>query len=107
MKVHNFNIKNSDDSDNSLLGFTRLIDKKNWKTKVASVKSFLEFESQSLLEPPKLNLKVLPEDLRYTFLGEKEILPVIIASVIYKEQEEELPPEVEEIVLHDLIYQGL
>ena len=100
------NFKNSVDSDNSLLGFTRLIDKKNWKTKVESFKSFLEIESQSLLEPPKLNLKVLREDLRYTFLGEKEILPVIIASVIYKEQEEELPPEVEETVLHDLIYQG-
>lgn len=55
------NFKISLDSDNSLLGFRRLIDKKKWKTKVETVKSFLEFESQSLLEPPKLNLKVLPE----------------------------------------------
>ncbi|XP_062103761.1 uncharacterized protein LOC133814870, partial [Humulus lupulus] len=53
----------------------------------------------SLVEPiplnetksPKLDLKPLPENLKYAFLGESETLPVIIASALDKEQEGEIP----------------
>ena len=34
----------------------------------------------STIKPPKLNLKPLPDYLRYTFLGEDKTLPVIISS---------------------------
>ncbi|XP_062096956.1 uncharacterized protein LOC133802624, partial [Humulus lupulus] len=46
---------------------------------------------QSISESPKLNLKPLPENLKYVFLGESETLPVIIASALDKEQEDKLP----------------
>ncbi|KAI3724648.1 hypothetical protein L2E82_36431 [Cichorium intybus] len=44
----------------------------------------------SLQEPPKLDLKPLPEHLKYTFLGEKDTLPVIVAANLTEEQEIEL-----------------
>ncbi|XP_062114361.1 uncharacterized protein LOC133825439 [Humulus lupulus] len=34
----------------------------------------------SILKPPVLELKALPEHLRYAYLGEKETLPVIVSS---------------------------
>ncbi|XP_062086531.1 uncharacterized protein LOC133792640, partial [Humulus lupulus] len=46
---------------------------------------------QSISESPKLDLKPLPEDLKYAFVGESETLPVIIASALDKEQEGEIP----------------
>jgi len=36
---------------------------------------------------PFLELKALPEHLKYAYLGGKEILPVIIASHLTEEQE--------------------
>jgi len=44
----------------------------------------------SLISPPKLDLKPLPENLKYVYLGEDETLPVIISSVLKLEQEEKL-----------------
>ena len=44
----------------------------------------------SIVEPPKLKLKALPDTLKYAFLGESEILPVIISSHLDKDQEEKL-----------------
>ncbi|KAK1369655.1 hypothetical protein POM88_035747 [Heracleum sosnowskyi] len=40
--------------------------------------------------PPELELKPLPETLKYMFLGPSESLPVIIASDLTPSQEEEL-----------------
>ncbi|XP_062100367.1 uncharacterized protein LOC133806262 [Humulus lupulus] len=37
-----------------------------------------------ILKPPVLELKVLPEHLRYAYLGEKETLPVIVSSFLSK-----------------------
>ena len=34
----------------------------------------------STIKPPNIDLKALPQHLRYTFLGEKQTLPVIISS---------------------------
>jgi len=39
---------------------------------------------------PKLELKPLPDMLKYAFLGELETLPVIISSHLNKDQEEKL-----------------
>jgi hypothetical protein len=44
----------------------------------------------SLKSPPKLELKPLPDKLKYTFLGANDTLPVIIASDLQKDQEDNL-----------------
>ena len=40
----------------------------------------------SLQEPPKLELKPLPEHLTYAFLGDNDTLPVILAADLTGEQ---------------------
>ncbi|KAL4369466.1 hypothetical protein GQ457_05G022580 [Hibiscus cannabinus] len=42
----------------------------------------------SVEHPPKLELKQLPEQLKYAYLGENETLPVIISSKLQADQEE-------------------
>ncbi|KAK8573700.1 hypothetical protein V6N13_009788 [Hibiscus sabdariffa] len=44
----------------------------------------------SILQAPKLELKQLPEHLKYAFLGENETLPVIISSGLSREEEDDL-----------------
>ena len=44
----------------------------------------------SLVRAPELELKSLPEHLKYKFLGEGDTLPVIISSKLTEEQEEKL-----------------
>jgi hypothetical protein len=44
----------------------------------------------SLKSPPKLELKPLPDKLKYAFLGANDTLPVIIASDLQKDQEDNL-----------------
>ncbi|XP_057784322.1 uncharacterized protein LOC131001771 [Salvia miltiorrhiza] len=41
----------------------------------------------SVVKPPKLDLKVLPQHLKYVFLGEDNTLPVIISNELSAEQE--------------------
>jgi len=43
-----------------------------------------------IIEPPKLELKLLPDTLKYTFLGDFKTLPVIISSHLDKDQERKL-----------------
>ncbi|XP_062093475.1 uncharacterized protein LOC133799477 [Humulus lupulus] len=44
----------------------------------------------SIVKPPVLELKVLPDHLCYAYLGEKETLPVIVSSLLSEEEEEKL-----------------
>ncbi|XP_062106047.1 uncharacterized protein LOC133817516 [Humulus lupulus] len=44
----------------------------------------------SIQKPPVLELKVLPDHLRYAYLGEKETLPVIVSSFLSEVEEEKL-----------------
>ncbi|XP_058217607.1 uncharacterized protein LOC131328718 [Rhododendron vialii] len=44
----------------------------------------------SSIQPPKLELKVLPETLKYAFLGENETYPVVISSSLVGSQESQL-----------------
>ena len=44
----------------------------------------------SIVSPSKLELKPLPDSLKYVFLGPKETLPVIISSLLFGDQEKEL-----------------
>ena len=41
----------------------------------------------STIKPPTIELKPLPQHLRYTFLGENQTLPVIISSKLTQDQE--------------------
>jgi hypothetical protein len=44
----------------------------------------------SLESPPKLELKPLPDKLKYAFLGYNDTLPIIITSDLQKDQEDSL-----------------
>ena len=44
----------------------------------------------SNISPPKLELKPLPENLKYAYLGHNETLPVIISNALTFDQEEKL-----------------
>ena len=44
----------------------------------------------SVLQAPKVELKQLPEHLKYVFVGENETLPLIISSKLTREQENKL-----------------
>ena len=44
----------------------------------------------SIVQAPNLELKALPQHLKYAFLGEKDTLPVIVSSSLTKQQEEKL-----------------
>ncbi|XP_070672247.1 uncharacterized protein [Malus domestica] len=45
---------------------------------------------RSMIQAPKLELKQIPEHLKYAFLGEDETLPVIISSQLTAEEREKL-----------------
>ncbi|GMI81003.1 hypothetical protein HRI_001769600 [Hibiscus trionum] len=47
-------------------------------------------QKPSTVEPPVLDLKPLPGQLKYAFLGSNETLPVIISSKLMQEQEQQL-----------------
>ena len=44
----------------------------------------------SMVQAPKLELKKLPEHLKYAYLGELETLPIIISTDLTLEQERKL-----------------
>ncbi|XP_059428511.1 uncharacterized protein LOC132162270 [Corylus avellana] len=52
-----------------------------------------EKEETSVLDPPKKELKPLPDTLKYKFLGPANSLPVIIASDLVDAQEGQLPQQ--------------
>ncbi|XP_073014521.1 uncharacterized protein [Primulina eburnea] len=54
-----------------------------------------EFEAkyENKDEPPILELKPLPEELKYAFLGEDETYPVVISSKLESDQEGKMPPQ--------------
>nr|KAJ0208634.1 hypothetical protein LSAT_V11C400218340 [Lactuca sativa] len=44
----------------------------------------------SIVKAPILEMKTLPEHLKYAYLGEKETLPVIISNMLSEKEELEL-----------------
>ncbi|XP_012435429.2 uncharacterized protein LOC105762056 [Gossypium raimondii] len=44
----------------------------------------------SLISPPKLELKELPENLKYIYLGENQTLPLIVSNALIEMQESKL-----------------
>ncbi|XP_070667587.1 uncharacterized protein [Malus domestica] len=55
-----------------------------------SLPTFNEKTLPSVIQAPKLELKLIPEHLNYAFLGEDETLPVIISSQLIAKEREKL-----------------
>jgi len=53
---------------------------KYWRQQIEELGASTSSAPLSILEAPKLELKELPQHLRYAFLGENSTLPVIISS---------------------------
>ena len=65
-------------------------EKKYWKPKPEELPPRTNKPVPSSVQPPKLELKPLPSDLKYSFLGENETFPVIISSKLDTLQEGKL-----------------
>ncbi|XP_004295618.1 PREDICTED: uncharacterized protein LOC101300039 [Fragaria vesca subsp. vesca] len=85
-----FDFDKSIEEVNALLDFVPLIDSANWKSKVEPLPLSSSPPIPSIVKPPKLDLKQLPDTLKFAFLGPFESLLVIIASDLSSTQEEKL-----------------
>jgi len=83
----NFDIDESIEEVNALLGFVPVIYTTPWKPKVEHLHVSTSIPVPSIIEPPKLELKPLPYTLKYAFLGEFKTLPVIFYFHLDKDQE--------------------
>ena len=92
----NFDIEEFIEEINALLDYVPIIDTNLWRPKVEPSPLSTSVPIPSIVEPPKLELKSLPDTLKYAFLGESETLPVIISSHLDKDQEEKLLDVLEE-----------
>ncbi|XP_062118890.1 uncharacterized protein LOC133832582 [Humulus lupulus] len=61
-----------------------------YRKKYEELGKVLERPILSIENPPELELKTLPDHLRYAYLGEKETLPVIVSSFLSNEEVEKL-----------------
>ncbi|XP_043700043.1 uncharacterized protein LOC122650719 [Telopea speciosissima] len=76
---------------NALLDAPTPQDCPSWTIKYESLLPLVEKPPLSSVEsPPVLELKPLPDSLKYVFLGSNEMLPVIIASNLTSDQESQL-----------------
>ncbi|XP_058216596.1 uncharacterized protein LOC131327445 [Rhododendron vialii] len=86
-----FDIDESIEQVNALLDNAPLMSIDEWQPKVNPLSLSTSPALPSIVEPPKLELKPLPNTLKYKFLGLCESLPVIIASDLDDTQEGEIP----------------
>ena len=63
------------------------VDEALWYSHVEELPPCESFSLPSNLETPKLELKQLPQELKYAFLGEKESFPIVISSQLDSDQE--------------------
>ena len=84
----------SDDSKiESIYSFfdsSQVQENKYWRPKFEELPPRINKPIPSNIQPPKLELKPLPSDLKYSFLGENETFPVIISSKLDTLQEGKL-----------------
>jgi len=75
----------------STLDFTHHLESSSWVSTYEPLPPLASSPMPpSVMLPPKLELKPLPDSLKYMFLGPKETLPVIISSLLSCDQEEVL-----------------
>ena len=86
----NIDVENSIKEVNALLDSAPAFERSQWQPKPEILSPSAAPPVPSIEEPPKLDLKPLPDTLKYVFLGPAETLPVIIASDLEKVQEQQL-----------------
>ena len=79
LEACNFDIEHSIEEVNALLDSVPLLSTDSWQPKMINF-PLSSSPPPSAVEPPKLELKTLPNTLKYAFLGSSKTLPVIIAS---------------------------
>jgi hypothetical protein len=62
----------------------------NWRPQIEELLLWSIESIPSSVQPPKPDLKPLPFNLKYSFLGENETFPVIISSKLNAHQEVKL-----------------
>ncbi|XP_073259802.1 uncharacterized protein [Populus alba] len=73
-----------------LSAHTAIVDSERVKENSVAAHSEIITETVSRAEAPELELKPLPDNLKYVFIGENNTLPVIIATSLTNTQEEKL-----------------
>ncbi|XP_028094375.1 uncharacterized protein LOC114294434 [Camellia sinensis] len=86
----NLDIDESIEQVNALLDSIPVMNINKWQPKLALLLISLTSSLPSLVEPPKLELKPLPNTLKYVFFGPSESLLVIIASDLEDANEHKL-----------------
>ena len=86
----NFDIDESLREVNALLDSVPVAYTNQWKPHVEPLPVSTSVPVPSIIKPPKLELKSVPNTLKYAFLGESETMPVIILSHLDKDQKGKL-----------------
>jgi len=86
----NFDIDESIEEVNALLDSVPVMYNTPWNPKVEPLPVSTSIPVPSIIEPPKLELKALPDTFKYAFLGESETLPTIIFTRLDKDQKRKL-----------------
>ena len=73
-----------------MLDFVLIMNTNLWKPKVEPLPTSTSGLVPSIIEPPKLELKPLPDTLKYAFLGDSKTLPLIISPHLDEDQEGKL-----------------
>ncbi|KAL3609128.1 hypothetical protein D5086_000148 [Populus alba] len=76
----------------------------NWRPQIEELPPRSIEPLPSSVQPPKPELKPLPFNLKYSFLGENETFPVIISSKLNAHQEEVVKNEVIKLLDNEIIY---
>ena len=74
----------------SLLDYSQGMENKGWRLKFEELPPRSNVIMPSSIQSPKLELKPLPPDLKYSFLGEDGTFPVIISSKLDEHKEGKL-----------------
>ncbi|KAJ4717165.1 Retrovirus-related Pol polyprotein [Melia azedarach] len=74
----------------SLFDSLQVVNEDGWKPKFEELPQCDDALVPSSVQPPKLDLKPLPSDLKYAYLGTNETFPVIISSKLNDLQEHKL-----------------
>ncbi|XP_038975731.1 uncharacterized protein LOC120106749, partial [Phoenix dactylifera] len=77
----------------AILDSAPLLDTDRWKSRFEELPTRNNSPLPSSVQAPKLELKPLPSELKYAYLGQEETFPVIISSQLEQSQEGELPSQ--------------
>ena len=89
--VNSFELSSQSDYDISnicsLFDCSQVRENKGWRPKIEQLGECVKDDQE---DPPKLELKPLPKELKYAFLRESQPYPVVISSTLTGEQEGKL-----------------